>query len=394
MRFSHVFDKFFRKRVSMVQLGAKPILWKDPSGDTDWSNEAHCDFAVYISKKVFSDDTWSGFIAASRKDIPKMVRSLHPDLNAETCPFFAWRKLDDGTHRASFRAPAKHEKLFLAASGILGPFFIQKLCRTSEQKSQRSQETVVQWLPKKTYADVLALVRSFDAHFGLVFTNDNFGVRVATANVAAARKCFAANDPRYTDSNRGIVGRRRYEALGLPKGCTRSDIITNFAGWKNGWHVLPQKQVFVADGECIWYVLADTAPPDRYYEGKNCRVLLQEVDATVPSSDSRSARPSRAATPVPKRAHATPAQKASSSSTISVFDKRLAELESRMTSYEGRLTDTEKRLTNRIDDGFSQVLSQLQALQAPALPQGSKRSDAPQSTPHKGGPRKDARLES
>ena len=122
----------------------------------------------------------------------------------------------------------------------------------------------MQWLPKKTYADALALVRSFDSHLGLVYSNGNFGIRVAVQHVSAARKLFAASDPRYTDSNRNIVGRRRFEALGLPKGCTRNDIITNFAAWQDGWHVLPQKQIFTADGECIWFLLADTGPPNRF----------------------------------------------------------------------------------------------------------------------------------
>ena len=58
------------------------------AGETDWSNEPHCDFSIYITKQVFTDDTWSSFISASRKEIPKMVRSLHQDLTTETCPFF------------------------------------------------------------------------------------------------------------------------------------------------------------------------------------------------------------------------------------------------------------------------------------------------------------------
>ena len=60
-------------------------------------------------------------------------------------------------------------------------------------------------------------------------------------------------------------------------------------------------------------------------------------------------------------------------------------------------TDTEKRLTHRLEDGFSQVLSQLQALSAPAIAnapaQGAKRSE-PMQTPHKGGPKKESRIES
>ena len=124
--------------------------------------------------------------------------------------------------------------------------------------------------------------------------------------------------------------------------------------------------------------------------------MIQEIDTSAVSSDEKPmSGKKRVPTPAPKRASPhTGNNTASASSTTAAYEKRFSDLEARMTTYEGRLNDTEKRLTSRIDEGFSQVLSQLQSLQAPALPsQGSKRQDAPQSTPHKGGPRKDARLE-
>lgn len=386
--------KYFRKKVTMVQLGTNPVGFADPSGDKDWSNEAYCDFSVFISKQVFEDDNWSAYIAASRKEIPAKIRNLHTGLTAETCPFFAWRKLDDGTHRATFRAPTKHEKLFLQASGILGPFFIQKMCRTQEEKAARAQEIVVLWLAKKTYSDALALIRSFESHLGLVFANGNLGVRVAAKDVAAARKLFAATDPRFADSNRSIVGKLRFEALGLPRGCTRQDIITNFVAWKGGWHVLPQRQIFTADGESIWYLLADVSPPERFYEGSNCRVLIQDVThhANSVNRQIRQTVQKQAAAPGPAPRSSKPSSgnQPEFSTIAAAYEKRFTELEARMTSYEGRLTDTEQRLTNRIDNGFSQVMSQLQNMQAPALPAAStKRTDPPQGTPHKGGPRKD-----
>ena len=65
-------------------------------------------------------------------------------------------------------------------------FFIQKMCRTQEEKAARAQEIVVLWLAKKTYSDALALIRSFESHLGLVFANGNLGVRVAAKDVAAA----------------------------------------------------------------------------------------------------------------------------------------------------------------------------------------------------------------
>jgi hypothetical protein len=386
-----VIGKFFRKRVTVVQLGTSPVLWKDPSGETDWSSEPHTDFAIHITKKIFEDD-WSAFISTSRKEIPKLVYGLHSDLNAETCPFFAWRKLDAETHRASFRAHSKHEKLFLKASGILGPFFIQKICRSDEQKTLRAQETVVQWLPKRSYAEALALVHSFESHIGLVFGNGNYGIRVTTADVAQARKTFAACDPRFADSNRNIVGRRRFEVLGLPKGTTRHDIIANFAAWKNGWHVLPQRQMFSPDGESTWILLADSSPPELYYEGKNCRILVQEIVEKPSSSNSRPGATKR--TPTPASRAQSVAEKQERSAISAAHEKRFADIEQRMQTYEARLSETEQRLTTRVDAGFSQIMSQLQTMQAPALPsQGSKCQDQQQNTPHKGGPRKESRTD-
>ena len=46
-------------------------------------------------------------------------------------------------------------------------------------------------------------------------------------------KTYSASDPRFADSNRSIVGKLRFEALGLPRGCARQDIITNFAAWNS-----------------------------------------------------------------------------------------------------------------------------------------------------------------
>lgn len=195
-----------------------PVLWKDPSGETDRSSEPHTDFSIHITKKIFEDD-WSAFISTSRIEIPRLIYTLHKDLNAETCPFFVWRKLDAETHRASFRAPSKHEKLFLKASGILGPCFIQKLCRSDDQKMLRAQETVAQWLPKRSYAQALALVHSFESRLGLVFGNGNYGIRVTTADVAQAWNFFAVCDPFFADTNRSIVGRRTFGIFGAQSNC-------------------------------------------------------------------------------------------------------------------------------------------------------------------------------
>ena len=142
--------KYFRKKVTMVQLGANPVRFADPKGDKDWDNEAFCDFSVFISKQVFEDDNWSAYIAASHKGDSGQDSQFAHKPHGRNVPFFAWRKFDDGTYWATFRAPAKHEKLFLQASGILGPFFIQKMGRAQEEKAARAQEIiVVLWPPRR-----------------------------------------------------------------------------------------------------------------------------------------------------------------------------------------------------------------------------------------------------
>lgn len=132
-------------------------------------------------------------------------------------------------------------------------------------------------MPKRSYAEALALIHSFESHLGLVFGNGNCGARVATADVAQARKVFAACDPRFADTSRNIVGRRKFEVLGLPMGATCHEIVAKFADWKNGWRVLPQWQIFSQDGDYNWLRQADTSLPKLYFEGKNCRVLVREI---------------------------------------------------------------------------------------------------------------------
>ena len=385
-------DRFFRKKVTMVQLGTVPVTPKTPTGETEWSVEDSTEFSIYLTKDIFSKDDWPPYVKECRRAIPEKVRSLHTDLTSENCIFYAWRKLDDGTHRATFRAPTKHRQLLLESSGICGPFFIQVLCRTDEDKKERSSSTTIQWLPRKSYADALVIIRSLAKHQGLVYSKNTFGVRVQITALAAARAAVARNDPRYTDSNRGIVGRSRYEVIGLPRGTLHQDIITHFSQWEDGWHVLPQRQVVTNGGDTIWTVLADTEPPGRYYEAKNARVLVQKVKVTEYTPKPRAPAATRSSTSKP------PAERPASS--VSAQELRFQEIEKRLSKNEERISQTEERLTKRLDDGFSQILSQLGQLSASALPpstsqgsQGHKRAEAPQHTPHKGGPRKDSKTE-
>ena len=150
--------------------------------------------------------------------------------------------------------------------------------------------------------------------------------------------------------------------------------------------------MFSPDGESTWILLADSSPPELYYEGKNCRILVQEIVEKPSSSNLRPGATKR--TPTPASRAQSVAEKQERSAISAAHEKRFADIEQRMQTYEAKLSETEQRLTTRVDAGFSQIMSQLQTMQAPALPsQGSKRQDQQQNTPHKGGPRKESRTD-
>ena len=185
--------------------------------------------------------------------------------------------------------------MILQASGIIGPFFLQTMCRTLEDKKERANSTTIQWLPKKSFADA----------------------------------------------------------------------------------------------QVIWYVLADNAPPDTFFDTKDSRILVQEVKqqpaAKVPTRPPNSSRTKPSASTAP-----------TASSDAGPFspklEQRFQQIEKRLGLQETKLSEVEAQLTKRLDDGFSQVLSQLATFAAPALTdaqaQGYKRSEPPTGTPFKNGPKK------
>ena len=107
--FDTVQNKYFRTQSYNGTVGdatchGQRTRWKQ---NTEWKTEATTEFSVYITKTVFDPDTWKSYTAECRCTIPEVIRSLHKDLNSETCVFYGWPKLDDATHRASFCAPSK-----------------------------------------------------------------------------------------------------------------------------------------------------------------------------------------------------------------------------------------------------------------------------------------------
>ena len=111
----------------------------------------------------------------------------------------------------------------------------------------------------------------------------------------------------------------------------------------------------------------------------------------------QTSKPSRSPAPVRKpESKAKPSTEQSASSTASAIELRFQNIEKRLSANETKLVETEDRLTKRLDDGFSQVLSQLAGLSVAALPastHGQKRAEPPTGTPNKSGPRKDNRID-
>jgi len=57
-------DKFFRKKVTLVQLGTQPVLLKPPEGEKEWTSEDFSDFTIFISKHIFEKDEWSSYVSS------------------------------------------------------------------------------------------------------------------------------------------------------------------------------------------------------------------------------------------------------------------------------------------------------------------------------------------
>ena len=100
----------------------------------------------------------------------------------------------------------------------------------------------------------------------------------------------------------------------------------------------------------------------------------------------QTSKPSRSPAPVRKpESNAKPS-----------IELRFQNIEKRLSANETKWVETEDRLTKWLDDGFSQVLSQLAGLSVAALPastHGQKRTEPPTSTPNKSGPRKDNKID-
>ena len=352
-------DRWQRKHVTIVQLGAVSCCPKGLDSETAWDVPESVELTAILSKRLFSSDAeWTTFIADSRSTVPQFILALHDSLTTNSVSFYSWVKIDDSTQRVSFRVPKTQRDCVLSASGSKMPFVVQELCRDLASRQDRDQRTAVLWLGKRRHADALVLLKRLSSHLGLALSSQSFGIRVAVGDLSLARSTLLPSDPKFGSSNRQIRGNLKFEISGLPVGCTKSQIVERFAAWTNaageGWHVIPL-QTWVSANQCFWVVCADSSPPSHIYPMKNAHVLVQKLpprDVTAASAPLRakSPRPARQR-PVPPPPDVPTASKA----PAPVHDPRIDALEKRMDSLELRSASIE----SDVKAGFAAVMERL-----------------------------------
>ena len=346
-----------RKLITLVQLGAKPILPISLADSPSWDITSSLEFVGLLSSRLFPNaDSWASFLADSRSVVVSQIRDLHTDLSSVTTEFYGWAKIDAHTHRVIFRAPAAHKSLLLSASGILVSFIINLVCRDSDSRSQRDSESSVIWLGKLGYNESLVQVKRLSGHLGLALSRQSFGIRAPSAQLAAFRRAVHPDDSKFTDSNINVRGQSSYLITGLPLGCSRAEIIRRFAEWKvgdrTGWSVVPVKH-WVSGGQSHWSVKADAPPLSYYYLCSNSRVLIQ---SEVRDSSAPKAKPARARSKSVPRSRPESAIRSSSDAAPSgPTVQRLATLEQRLDVLEARSSTLETQLQT----GFAQILDRL-----------------------------------
>ena len=259
-----VLDKWSRKLTTIIQLGAVSAFPTSLDNSPEWTVSDSVELSATLSQRLFaSPEDWSSFISTCRKSVPSQVFGLHSDLNSSCVDFYGWTRFDKSTHRVFFRAPAKHKTLILCASGLRLNFIVQEVCRDTSSKQARDAGSTVVWLGKRSFADATLLIKQVDSHLGLALSQQSFGLRVPVESLATVRKLVSPDDSRFQASNLQVRGRFQYEIIGLPPGCSRSDVITNFASWKHGgktgWAVIPLQHWFV-NGQSHWLVSTDVEP--------------------------------------------------------------------------------------------------------------------------------------
>ena len=74
-----------RRLVTLVQMGAMPVLPHQLDTCPAWDVDSHLEFSCLLTRRMFpTDDAWSAFVSTSRADVVSAVRSLHPSFTPAT----------------------------------------------------------------------------------------------------------------------------------------------------------------------------------------------------------------------------------------------------------------------------------------------------------------------
>ena len=350
-----------RKLVTLVQLGCVAVL---PSALEDapvWEVPQTVELCALLSQRLFNDaPAWSAFVADSRKAVPDMIGKLHPDLLPSCVEYYGWRKIDSATHRVAFRVPVAQLDLLLQSSGTQLPFIVYQMIRTPEDAKARDSHSAVIWLGRRSYTDSMLLIKQFPTHFGLALNAQSFGLRVPPSELAKARSMVTPG--KFSTPNEKVRGSMKYEVVGLPIGCKRSEIVKQFADW--GWAVIPIEHSMSAS-QSVWIVSCDDKPPAHFYHLRGHRVLLQPFQ---PPARVKAPRPRQSSAPPKVRNNSVavkPSAQAPAATSPLPAGPSNSELLTRIVALEAHATQADERhktLEQKLDGNFAAIIAKLDSL--------------------------------
>ena len=147
MMFLYVKDpllgKFFRKK------GMKPVVSLEPAGEEEWQVEDSTEFSVFLTKEIFDKEIWADYVKGCRRTIPDTIRSLHTELTVDNCIFYAWRKLDNGTHTELLsELPPSTRRSFLNHLEFQAPFSFRSFVELKKTKKSAQHPRLFSGYPR------------------------------------------------------------------------------------------------------------------------------------------------------------------------------------------------------------------------------------------------------
>ena len=127
-----------RRLVTLVQMGAVPVLPQKLHACPAWDVGSHLEFSALLSRRWFSsNDAWASFLASSRTHVVASVRALHSSFDSSTVEFYSWINLDASTHTGSpFGRLLLRKTCCLRLRGQVS-FIINLVCRDTAAREQR-----------------------------------------------------------------------------------------------------------------------------------------------------------------------------------------------------------------------------------------------------------------